>query len=198
MKLYDDVKALLPGLHGWCDLPKAVTLINMVLATRPAICVEFGVWGGRSLFPVAMALRQLRYGKVIAVDPWNVEASIEGQTTQADVEHWQNTNHEVVYQHFMSMVEKLELQDYIEVHRCKSEEIDLPEGIGLFHLDGNHGEQSFKEMKRVSPMVAPRGIVVLDDLSWSGGHVQRTSDWLLENGYIMLHYLGTGAAYLKI
>lgn len=198
MKLYEDIKNLLPGLHGWCDLPKAVTLANMALATKPTICAEFGVWGGRSLLPVAMALKQLGSGKIIGVDPWNVQASVEGQTTDPDIQHWQNTNHEVVYQHFIHTVERLGLQPFVDIHRCKSEEIELPEGVGLFHLDGNHGEQSFNEMVRISPKIAPHGIVVLDDLTWSGGHVQRTSDWLLANGYIMLHHLGTGAAYLKI
>lgn len=197
MKLHEDIKQLLPGLHGWCDRPKATTLVNMILATKPEVVVEFGIWGGRSFFPMALALKQLGHGKIIGVDPWKVEASVEGQTTDPDRKHWQETNHEVVYQHFMHTLTRLGLEPYCEIHRCKSEEIELPGNVGLFHLDQNHGEQAFNEMVRCAPKIAPYGFVVLDDLSWSGGHVQRTADWLKSNGYLELHTLGTGAVFLK-
>lgn len=199
MKLHDDIKALLPTLHGWCELPKAITLANIILATKPAIIAELGVWGGKSLLPMAMAMKHLGFGKAIAIDPWSAEASVEGQTTDVDREWWTNAaNHELVYQHFRHNITNLGLSNIIEIHRDKSEKVELPNNVGLLHIDNNHGEQGYKETVRNAQKVAPKGFVVLDDLTWAGGHVQRASDWLTTNGFTHMHNLGTGAVYMKI
>jgi hypothetical protein len=198
MNAYTELTQLMPTLHGWCSLEKAITLYNIVRAVRPNIVVEIGVWGGRSFFPMAMALKENHQGTIIGIDPWSTEASAEGQTTNSDHQWWQEVaNHELVYQHFMHQLDKLGLNGVSEIHRAKSEKIDLPMGIGLLHLDGNHGPQAYDETVRLAPRVIQHGFVVLDDLTWSGGHVQRAADWMKENGFLELHHLGTGAVYLK-
>lgn len=199
MKLHEDIKALLPRLHGWCELAKAITLANMVLATRPAIICEIGVWGGKSLFPMALAIKQIGTGHLIAIDPWDAQASVEGQTTEADKEWWTSTaNHELVYQHFMYNAKELGVENIIEVHRSKSEQVEIPQNVGLLHIDNNHGEQAYNETVRLSSKVMQHGFVVLDDLTWSGGHVQRAADWLTANGFTHMHNLGTGAVFMRI
>ncbi len=198
MNAYTQLEELMPQLHGWCSLEKAITLYNMVRAARPTIICEVGVWGGRSFFPMAMAQRENHHGSIIGIDPWNSEASTEGQTTESDSKWWQEVaSHELVYQHFLHHMNKLGLNNICEIHREKSEKIDPPSEIGLLHLDGNHGPQAYNEAVRLAPKVMKHGFVVLDDLSWSGGHVQRAADWLLANGFWELHKLGTGAVYLK-
>lgn len=199
MKLYQEIKDLLPTLHGWCEPPKAITLASMVLATKPSIIVELGVWGGKSLLPMAMALRENGQGKVLAIDPWNAQASVEGQTTTPDAEWWANVaNHELVYQHFLHTIDRLKLGQFIEVHRRKSEQMEIPDSVGILHIDNNHGEQAYSETVRLAPKVMQHGYVVLDDLTWNGGYVQKAADWLKENGFIEMHHLGTGAVYLRI
>ena len=49
-------------MHGWATAEKCCTLASLVLANKPALAVEIGVWGGRSLLPVAMAMKAI--GKV--------------------------------------------------------------------------------------------------------------------------------------
>ena len=41
----------------------------MVLALRPAVVVEIGVWRGSSLLPMALALKELGRGQIVGVDP---------------------------------------------------------------------------------------------------------------------------------
>lgn len=198
MNIYSQLEELMPQLHGWCTLEKAIVLYNMVRATRPTVVCEIGVWGGRSFFPMAMALRDNHHGTIIGIDPWHTEASAEGQTTEEDHKWWQEVaSHELVYQHFLHYVEKLGLKSICEIHRDKSEKIDPPAGLGLLHVDGNHGPQAFDETVRLAPKVLQHGFVVLDDLTWSGGHVQRAADWLKQNGFVELHHLGTGAVYFR-
>src|SRR5271155_2865720 len=44
-------------LEGWCSDLKATTLVDLVLKVRPQVIVEIGVWGGKSLVPMACALK---------------------------------------------------------------------------------------------------------------------------------------------
>jgi len=49
-----------PNLYGWCSPEKAQHLVDLVLETKPQVCVDIGTFGGRSLFPVASALKFLQ------------------------------------------------------------------------------------------------------------------------------------------
>lgn len=197
--IYEDIERLLPALHGWCELPKAICLVNLVLAQKPKRIVEIGTWGGRSAFPMAIACRQNGGGKVICIDPWNPEASAAGQTSEVDREWWgRQVNHEIVYQHFKYFITELKLGDYIEVNRIKSDDADPPSSIDILHVDGNHGPEAYTDTTRFAVNVNKFGFCILDDIGWIGGHVQRAVDWLLENGFIQLHPIGTGAIFVKM
>lgn len=169
----------------------------MVLALRPKIVTEIGVWGGKSALPIMLAMKENGNGKMICIDPWNPDESAKGQGPE-DKEWWKEVaNHELVYQHFVYHVDKLGLQTHCEIRRMTSDESAVPSEMSILSVDGNHGPQALVDIKRYAPSVATHGICVLDDLDWSGGHVRQGEKWLLENGFVMLHPLGTGACYLK-
>ena len=77
--LFDDIEQVDSKLgHGWCTLDKMNVLASLIVSTRPQVVVELGVWAGRSLIPMALALRYNKVGKAIAIDPWDSKASAEG------------------------------------------------------------------------------------------------------------------------
>lgn len=204
--LYQRIAALIPTLHGWCDVPKAITLANLVLALKPRRALEIGVWGGRSALPMAMALKELAVGPkqldsgvLICVDPWCAEASIEGQTTPEDTQWWGSAqNHEFVYHDFLGNVKKFGLEDFVDVRRERSRDATVTGQIQIAHIDGLHGPDAHTDIVKFAPLIEPGGVCVLDDLTWTGGHVLRAAEWLKANGFIELHHLGTGAAYLRV
>jgi predicted O-methyltransferase YrrM len=196
--LHEKILSLVPTLHGWCDVPKAITLCNLVLAMRPRVIVEVGVWGGRSLLPMVMAAKHGGLScRVIGIDPWSIAASVAGQTMDADRKWWSEINHELVYQHFLHQCRELDLLNDCEIIREKSEQVEPPASIDLFHCDGNHGPDALRDTQRFAANIAQGGICVLDDIGWSGGFVAQSADWLLANGFIQLHPLGTGAVYMR-
>jgi hypothetical protein len=184
-------------LAGWAEPPKAISLFNLVVATRPIVVVEIGVFGGRSAIPMIMACKFNGRGIVHCVDPWSPEASAAGQVTDIDRKWWGNVNHEFIYQGFMDAIRKNALEKHCEIHRMKSEDYNPPNQIDIFHCDGNHGPDAVKDTIKFSSRVPSGGYVVLDDLGWSGGYVQKSAEWLKENGFLELHPLGTGAVYFK-
>ena len=44
-------------LTGWCSVSKAFVLIDLIFQTQAQTIVEVGVWGGKSLVPMALALK---------------------------------------------------------------------------------------------------------------------------------------------
>jgi predicted O-methyltransferase YrrM len=202
MNMYQEILRATENLDGWCTSEKSLTLANLVLAVRPRCIVEIGVWGGKSLIPMAIAARHIPHSimlpHIIGIDPWQAEESVKGQDGK-DAEWWQNqAQHDLVYGRFMAALQRLGLQDFVEVQKTSSDRFMCPTSIDLLHVDGNHGPQAFKDVQKYGPAIGSGGVCVLDDLHWSGGNVGRAADWLKANGFVELHPLGTGAVYLKV
>ena len=197
-ELFQQIENVLRSLHGWAELDKAISLSAYVLALKPNTVVEIGVWGGRSAIPMMLACQRLNRGKVICIDPWKPEESAKGQDSDIDQKWWGSQNHELVFQHFSHTIERLGLMVHCEIWRMPSHEARPPAEIDLLHVDGNHGPQALEDVKSFAPSVRPYGICVLDDLGWTGGNVLKAEQWLLENGFIKLHPLGSGAVYLRV
>lgn len=207
-KLAEEVAATLPSGGDWCSLHKAQTLAALVLGLRPRTCVEVGVWTGGSLIPVLLALRALGrveqevHGCVVkrralAIDAWSAEASCVDQSS-ADQVWWGRVDHEAALQTFLTRLSDLELSYLCDVVRASSDRAPVPARIDLLHLDGNHGAQAVRDVERFGSAVAVGGVLVLDDLDWSGGHVAWARDRALELGFESRYPLGTGVVLQRV
>lgn len=154
-------------LLGWCTYRKARTLAALVLALRPKITVEVGIFQGRSLIPMALAQREVGDGIVWGIDSWEPLASIECQKP-ADVVWWRSVNYANVEQGFRKYVHEAGLDNVVKIIKEKSDDVEPPIGIGLLHIDGNHSAKSISDAKRFGERVKPGGICVVDDLGWVG------------------------------
>lgn len=196
--LFQNIATYIPQCHGWCSIAKAQTIAAAVIALRPEISLEIGVWGGRSLFPMAMAHREIGKGRVVAVDPWARQASKQGQTGE-NAKWWgEVADHEAVYQDFTRRTRELCVAHLISIHRMTSDYFTPPSVIDLLSLDGNHGLQAVKDVARYCPNVRVGGLVFLDDLDWQGGAVRIAAQKLIEMGFINIGALDTGAIYQRI
>ena len=184
------------GLEGWADLKKAHTLAAIVIALRPETVLEVGVYGGKSFLPMALACKEVGRGMCYAVDPWQTEASVAEQPKE-HADHWGKVDHEKIYNGFMEAVRKLGVAHRVRVLRQKSDDVDLSkfQSIELLSIDGNHGPQALRDVKRFCPLVPVGGICVLDDLDWP--QVVPAENWILANGFVKLYPLGTGAVYSR-
>lgn len=186
-----------PRVEGWCTVDKAYDLAAAVLTIRPEVCVEIGVFGGSSLLPIAMALNAVGRGQVIGVDPWDPAESAKGQEG-ADLAWWTSLDHEKIYQGFMRAVVAEGVSNQVVVLRQTSEATPVPKVIDLLHLDGNHGPQAFKDVKRFGAKVRVGGMAFLDDIGWKGGAVGKAAEWLLGQGFVKLYDRDTGAMFQRV
>src|SRR5262245_10441888 len=96
--------SVISKLDGWCEEEKANKLIDLVMHHKPDIIVESGIFGGRSIIAMAMAVRAIEHGRVYGIDPWEVAAAIEGES-EKNVEWWSNSVPlEQIYVNFMQNV----------------------------------------------------------------------------------------------
>lgn len=169
-----DLLARITQVHaattGWCPLRKAHDLAMAVLVLRPKVVVELGVWGGKSLLPMALACQSIGSGKVYAVDPWSAAASIENYD-KPNVDWWGKQDHEAVYSAFVNSVRELALDTVVEIARVKSKNFSPKADIDLLHVDGNHSEVALADVNRFAPVVRIGGLVCMDDVGWSTGGV---------------------------
>lgn len=180
-------------------MDKASALVAIVCALRPDIVIEIGVYGGRSLQAFAIPMKLLNCGVTIGIDPWSKEASLEGMDDEKNREFWGNLDHDRIYQRCLDNISLSDLGPFAKIIRQKSDDVDPGQWkIDVLHTDGSHEETAYRDVTQYSPHVRVGGLVVCDDTAWSSGAPQRGVHWLLDNGFIELYQLGTGAVFQRI
>ena len=173
-------------LHGWCSLTKANALAASVLTLRPETVIEIGVWSGKSLFPMALAMKSLGKGRLIGIDPWSAPASVEGLDPVNAAWWGQVAAHEEMFSYFKNTVFLLGLQNIVQIERVRSDNF-TPVECQILHVDGNHGSQAIRDVIRYSPAVTVGGLLFADDVHWVGGDVERAIEKLPALGFRELY-----------
>ena len=192
--LFDEIYSVMPTLQGWCTIEKAECLASTIIAIRPRIVLEIGVFGGASFIPMALACKRLNCGTCYGIDPWQKAASIEDMDG-ANRDWWNQCDHESVYTRFLSRLEQLKLNEQIRLFRQRSDSVDFSATIDILHIDGNHGDTaSCYDVRRFCPMVRSGGFLYMDDIGWASNAVMMVPNL----GFEELYRIGTGAMFQKV
>jgi predicted O-methyltransferase YrrM len=162
-------------LEGWCLLEKALELAELVLTVRPMCVVEMGVFGGRSLIPQALALRENGSGLAFGVDTWSSALAIENfdrhnPDDAKQLAWWATVDMHEIYRGCARMIDDLKLDDFCSLIRARSEfaaHLFHVEQIDILHIDGDHQQvSSCRDVELWLPRVKPGGYVWFDDTNW--------------------------------
>lgn len=199
--LFQKISEVVPTRGQWCEGDKANRLAAIVLALKPSVTVEIGVYLGGSFLPMALAHKHLGHGVVVGIDPWSNAAAEEGY--EGDNRKWWGNvvDLEAIYQDFIKCVHLLGVDNVTDIRRAKSDDVEPPPIIDVLHVDGQHTEQAVRDVRRFGSKVRIGGVVVMDDTDWANGEdrpVRRAEQWLIDNGFSMLYTLGTGAVYERV
>lgn len=157
-------------LEGWTTPEKGIELVNLILKEKPKVVVELGVFGGRSLIAMALALRANGAGKAFGVDPWRLQVAIEGEGDPENIKWWtNNVNLHEIHRGCMEAIWRLGLEEWAVVVRGASQHVkQLFPMIDLLHIDGNHSElASCRDVENFVPRVPSGKWVVFDDTNWA-------------------------------
>lgn len=185
----------LPKLPGWCTPEKGKRMAE--LARDAALCVELGVFGGRSLVALALTLRDQGFGRAHGVDPFTKAASLEGTNDKANDEWWGGLDYEAVARAAQQALYRLRLVPYAQLVRMHSREVVGFYGDGtvdLLHQDSNHSEEvSCSEVALWAPKIRPGGYWIADDTNWPT--TQKAQDELGALGFVELEDYETWKVY---
>lgn len=192
VELFRKLKEVEAIKDGWCTPEKARTLAMLILVHKPKLCVEIGVWSGKSFLPIALAAQAVG-ATAIGIDPYAAAASVQGQNAE-NAKWWGQTVtpeiYEMMYQSCKGHLMVHGLNNATLIRKTSDDALwsvsEEHDPIGLLHIDGNHSEQAYRDATNYAPLVHGGGIVVLDDLTWDGGGVGKAAQWLLGNGFVEL------------
>ncbi len=159
-------------IWGWCSEEKAMSFIDLVLEVKPEVCAEIGVFGGASVFPVAMALKHLGRGVIVAIDPWDKLECLRYLSPDKDpkdLRWWAHQNLDHIYFGFLSMLNQYQLQKNCIVFRMISRKAAKAIAmIDILHIDGNHfPDIAVQDVQLYLPKVKKGGYIWFNDASWN-------------------------------
>jgi predicted O-methyltransferase YrrM len=171
---------IVESLPGWCSPAKARWITDWIAQNHPTRIVEIGVFGGRSLIPMGMAMKvqnelgQFSKGFVLGVDPYDPTHALEEVMEPEHKAWWNRLNYEEVYQNALRELTRRNLGDCCGILRTCSHEV-LPlfceRTLDLVHIDGCHSRAaSMRDVTTWLPLVRPGGLIVLDDVDWQTVH----------------------------
>ena len=67
-----EIEGIIASTPGWQGAQRSLQMAQLILDTKPDVVVEIGVYAGRSLVPMALALKHNGRGRVVGIDPWDV------------------------------------------------------------------------------------------------------------------------------
>jgi cephalosporin hydroxylase len=159
------------SFHGWCTIEKARKIIELVQQIKPDLSVELGVYAGRSLLPLAVASKHYNSNsKVIGIDAWSKDASLEGTNSEANNEWWAKIDYNFFMKYTFDLLKRFRANDITELWKIKSIEVANKfsyESIDILHQDSNHSEEtSTAEVELYWDKVKHGGFWIFDDTNW--------------------------------
>ena len=155
---------------GGCPLDKANVISHNIIDNDYKVCVEIGVWRGRSLTPIMVATKHIG-GECYGIDPWNKDDAMEFEAPT----NIQNTvtniiagaDFEGAYQDVLKLTRNY---PKCKIIRKTAEDAvdDIPDSIDMLHIDGNHDSGLVTiDIKLYVPRVRSGGMVIMDDTNWA-------------------------------
>jgi Methyltransferase domain len=153
--------------NSWCSKEKIHLLMNLILVTRPEVCIEIGAFTGSSVLPVAATLKYLRHGKVYAIDAWsNTMAVRHLDSDDPNRSWWSSVNMKKVHKSFQNMKNQWSLGPYcITVHNSSENAFHQFSDIDFLHIDGDYSEKgSLQDINLYLPKVKSGGYILLSNI----------------------------------
>ena len=169
-----DVAMLIDGIEGWCTVHKATKLFELAAAADCNLAVEIGIYGGKSLLPVAAAFEAKKRGVIYGIEPWDNAVAVETQTGDQNDKWWSEIDLMAIKRAFLQKILDEKLEAFVKILEVPSDAAlsvlstsRFNGRIDLIHIDGSHSiEQSLFDCACWLRLVRPGGCIVLDDINW--------------------------------
>lgn len=161
-------------IEGWNSDHKADTLLAAVLWARPAKLLEVGVFGGKSLCVLGLALQHVGRGHVLGIDSWSTAAVVASHESAEERQWWAGHGEagslDLRHAEAVQWIQRLGLGEHCSLRRCDAHEVAAeypPRSFDLIHLDADKSHDgSLREIRAWLPKLRIGGLLVYDDCDW--------------------------------
>ena len=189
------------GVWGWSSLDKAGCIIDAIdeicQKREDPVCVEVGVYGGKSLIPAALELKRHSKGIIHGIDPWSNEEATK-QYDGAHLEWWSNVNLTRIYNIFIETISNTDTKDYINIIKKASDDAPDFDYIDYLYIDGQHTEQAFRDSDKYATKIRTGGYCFIDDINWGVLQENNLPKYIESLGFEFVKTVDFAAIYRKI
>jgi predicted O-methyltransferase YrrM len=182
------IEAAISSLDGWATFEKGARLAALIIETDADLSVEIGVFGGRATLAMAIAHQVTGRGQVVAIDPWEASAALEGDNAKENDEWWAQIDYDAIYERFVTALVHHGLVRQCRIMRERSDtavRLFSDASISVLHQDGNHSDLvSTAEVDLWAPKVAHGGYWIFDDTDWPT--TARAQERLIDAGFALV------------
>jgi hypothetical protein len=164
-----------PTMNGWCDPRKANHVFDTVYQHDAKVCVELGVFAGRSLIAFGLAqakraedprtypyyLRSRHMGSAIGYEETTIRRTPSGGqvlTTRQSKAECMRVSADLKISKHVSLLHMSTVNAYPQIK----------DPIDMLHIDGNHSRwDSVRDVTLWVDRVRPGGIIYFDDEDWN-------------------------------
>lgn len=166
----DAIWNYIPHMEGWCTPDRCCEMADRILETKAAVCVDIGVFAGRSTIAMGFAAREIGIAKVYGIDPWKIETAIEGDNVEENARWWrESSNLEEMHKQTMHSIWAHRLDEWITIIRNGSQYAHGLFGvIDFINIDGCHTElASCRDVNLYLPKLRSGSYLTFDDSDWA-------------------------------
>lgn len=152
--------------NSWCTEQKARLLLEVVVLTTPAVCVEIGAFTGSCTLPMAAGLSYLQHGHAHIIDAWSNAEAVRGlPPDDVNTVWWSGLDMAAVKGQFTQMLHDWQLTHVCDVLPEPSRDaVSKVPSIDFLHLDGNFSEQGARlDSELYLPKVTTGGYALLSN-----------------------------------
>ena len=198
-RLRQRLEGALPPLHGWTTVDKGVRLAEIVVEARSARSVELGVFGGRGTISLAVGHEAIGVGEVLAIDPWEKAASLEGENAPENDDWWSKLDYDAIHASFLEALRANGVERWCRVLRERSADAVrrvTDASVAVLHQDSNHSEAvSSAEVEQWVPKLRPDGWWIADDTDWPT--TRKAQARLVELGFAVVEDHGSWKVFRR-
>jgi len=206
-------------LYGESSREKIIALCSIFVDAPKGDVIELGVFFGKSIYVLNRLAAYFKLGSTLAIDPWDMELSIQSESPQGIQKLSKVWDWETVFQGFLMNMQASHAGNfnYLRMPSSKAWQYyntntsvisaefgDTPYTgkISILHIDGNHDEAIVSEDFRLwETRLQPGGWIVFDDYEWSQGSGPLNTVNQIKNEFaarIETFFVAGGAAFMKL
>jgi len=183
------IDRVIPPMEGWCTVEKGKRMARLVVEAKARLCVELGVFGGRSMVAMAFGAEKLDGRcRVDGIDPFTREACLEGSNDRKNDEWWGSVDLEDILRKAQAAIGDNKLGAYAYIRRLRSQDavgLYADGSIDILHQDSNHShEVSTAEVMAWTPKMSAHSFWIQDDTDWAS--TKQAQEMVVEKGFVLL------------